>query len=74
MPLAELKKEDVRKLAKYYGLPNADKEESMGLCFVGERGKFGDFICKSFLAGLTGGTYASSAIRLKARYARVLGG
>jgi len=47
MPLAEVKKEDVRKLAKYYGLPNADKEESMGLCFVGERGKFGDFICES---------------------------
>ncbi|KAK1923311.1 tRNA-specific 2-thiouridylase, partial [Papiliotrema laurentii] len=44
MPLAQIRKEDVRKLAKYYGLPNANKEESMGLCFVGERQKFSKFI------------------------------
>ena len=36
----------VRQLAKYYGLPTASREESMGLCFVGERRNFGDFVCK----------------------------
>lgn len=35
-PLGKLTKPDVRKLAKKFGLPTADKEESMGICFVGE--------------------------------------
>jgi hypothetical protein len=52
MPLAQIRKEDVRKLAKYYGLPNANKEESMGLCFVGERQKFSKFICTCSLDAL----------------------
>jgi len=30
-----MKKADVRKLARKLGLPNAEKKESMGLCFVG---------------------------------------
>lgn len=64
MPLAEVKKEDVRKLAKYYGLPNADKEESMGLCFVGERGKFGDFICESY-GGVASFQLMTSSIRVE---------
>jgi len=66
MPLAQVKKEDVRKLAKYYGLPNANKEESMGLCFVGERGKFGDFICQSSLLR-PGKTLTDSPIRFQTR-------
>lgn len=35
-PLGNYTKPQVRKLAKKFGLPNADKEESMGICFVGE--------------------------------------
>ncbi|MFB6181621.1 MAG: tRNA 2-thiouridine(34) synthase MnmA [Candidatus Magasanikbacteria bacterium] len=35
-PLGEYKKEKVRELAEEYELPTADREESMGICFVGE--------------------------------------
>ena len=35
-PLGELSKEEVRVLAKKFSLPTAEKEESMGICFVGE--------------------------------------
>ena len=44
-PLGDITKPWVRRLAEYYGLPTAEREESMGLCFVGERNNFGDFIC-----------------------------
>lgn len=37
-PLGELHKRDVRALARAHALPTAEKSESMGLCFVGERG------------------------------------
>ena len=35
-PIGEYTKPEVRKLAKKFALPVADKEESMGICFVGE--------------------------------------
>jgi len=51
LPLAEITKPWVRRLAEFYGLSTAEREESMGLCFVGERSNFGDFICEyRFLA------------------------
>ena len=34
--IGDYTKPEVRKLAKKFCLPNADKEESMGICFVGE--------------------------------------
>ncbi|MBQ3473935.1 tRNA 2-thiouridine(34) synthase MnmA [Candidatus Saccharibacteria bacterium] len=37
-PIGEMKKPDVKKLAKEKGLHNAYKKESMGVCFVGEVG------------------------------------
>ncbi|ORX40902.1 tRNA methyl transferase-domain-containing protein [Kockovaella imperatae] len=43
-PLGQLTKPWVRHLAQYYGLPTASREESMGLCFVGERKQFGNFV------------------------------
>ena len=36
-PLGAFKKIDVRKLAKEAGLPTAEKKDSTGLCFIGER-------------------------------------
>jgi tRNA-specific 2-thiouridylase len=39
MPIGEYKtKEDVRKLAKKFGLATADKKDSQGICFVGRVG------------------------------------
>ncbi len=35
-PIGHLQKSEVRKLAKKFGLPNADKKDSQGLCFMGK--------------------------------------
>ncbi len=35
-PIGGMKKTEVKKLAKEIGLPNANRKESMGLCFVGK--------------------------------------
>ncbi len=43
-PLGEIDKPEVRRLAQAAGLPNYNREDSTGICFIGER----DF--KSFLA------------------------
>lgn len=36
MPIGELKKTEVRKLAEQFGLPTAKKPDSQGICFIGE--------------------------------------
>lgn len=36
-PLGNLKKTEVRKIAKEAGLPNWDRPDSVGICFVGEK-------------------------------------
>lgn len=46
-PIAHLKKSEVREHALKWGLPTATREESMGICFVGEKRRFHDFICTS---------------------------
>jgi tRNA-uridine 2-sulfurtransferase len=38
MPIGELRKPEVRKLAKKFGLATADKKDSQGICFVGKVG------------------------------------
>ncbi|KAG6905769.1 hypothetical protein DXG01_000836 [Tephrocybe rancida] len=43
-PLGSLLKSEVRELAKHHRLPTAERKESMGICFVGKKGRFGDFI------------------------------
>lgn len=35
-PLGKYKKDEVRDLAKKFNLPTANKQESMGICFIGE--------------------------------------
>ncbi|KAJ2857203.1 hypothetical protein J3B02_001160 [Coemansia erecta] len=46
-PLGSLSKtKDVRRIAKYAGLHNADREESMGICFVGEKRRFDQFLAE----------------------------
>ncbi|KAF5385663.1 hypothetical protein D9757_005465 [Collybiopsis confluens] len=43
-PLGNLTKVEVRELARSYRLETAERPESMGLCFVGEKGKFSQFL------------------------------
>lgn len=35
-PIGDYKKPEVRKIARKFGLPNAEKKDSQGLCFVGD--------------------------------------
>ncbi|MDB5259529.1 MAG: tRNA (5-methylaminomethyl-2-thiouridylate)-methyltransferase, tRNA-specific 2-thiouridylase [Candidatus Taylorbacteria bacterium] len=35
-PVGNIEKPEVRKLAKKFGLPNAEKKDSQGLCFIGK--------------------------------------
>ena len=44
-PLGTLTKPEVRCLARHFGLPVADKEESQEICFVG-KGSYADFVAK----------------------------
>ncbi len=42
-PLGDMEKSDVRKIAEKYGLSTAQKKDSTGICFIGER-RFREFL------------------------------
>lgn len=44
-PIGHLQKNNVRKIAKDAGLPNWDRPDSTGICFIGEKNMF-DFLSK----------------------------
>ena len=44
-PLGELRKDDVRRMAREAGLPVHDKKDSTGICFIGER-RFAAFLSR----------------------------
>jgi tRNA-specific 2-thiouridylase len=44
-PLARLRKPEVRALARARGLPNHDRKDSTGICFIGER-RFREFLAR----------------------------
>ncbi|WFD08440.1 tRNA-5-taurinomethyluridine 2-sulfurtransferase [Malassezia vespertilionis] len=54
-PLGDLTKAHVRNMARAFALPTAERRESMGLCFVGERGKSTHGFAR-FLGGYVEGT------------------
>lgn len=43
-PIGNLTKPEVRALAHKYELPTASRDESMGICFVGQKQNFNDFL------------------------------
>ena len=51
-PIGHLQKSEVRDIARARGLPVADKRDSTGICFIGER-PFGEFI-SAWLPGRAG--------------------
>ncbi|HEY5235035.1 MAG TPA: tRNA 2-thiouridine(34) synthase MnmA [Rhabdochlamydiaceae bacterium] len=68
-PIGHLKKDQVRQIAKEHNLSTAEKKDSTGICFIGER-KFRDFISEYIpyqegrfetLAGQAVGTHQGAA-------------
>ena len=51
-PVGELEKPEVRRIAEEHGLVTADKKDSTGICFIGER-RFRDFL-KQYLPAQPG--------------------
>ncbi|KAF8958009.1 tRNA-specific 2-thiouridylase [Flammula alnicola] len=43
-PIGHLTKPEVRQLAKQHGLSTAERPDSVGICFVGEKTKFNNFL------------------------------
>lgn len=57
-PLGKLEKPEVRKIASEYGLASADKKDSTGICFIGER-NFRNFL-KNYIPAKKGQIVSTS--------------
>lgn len=51
-PIGHLTKPEVREIAKKYKLATAERPDSVGICFVGEKTRFNNFLCSSQLISL----------------------
>ncbi|MGB4183999.1 MAG: tRNA 2-thiouridine(34) synthase MnmA [Caldicoprobacterales bacterium] len=49
-PIGHLEKKEVRKIAQEHNLYTAEKKDSTGICFIGERNNFNEFLDKFLLA------------------------
>lgn len=49
-PIGHLEKKEVRKIAEEHNLYTANKKDSTGICFIGERNNFNEFLDKFLLA------------------------
>ncbi|MCL1622792.1 tRNA 2-thiouridine(34) synthase MnmA [Moraxella sp. Tifton1] len=61
-PVGELEKTQVRAIAEKYCLATANKKDSTGICFIGER-KFKDFL-QNYLPAQKGDIYSDDGIKL----------
>lgn len=61
-PIGDLKKDEVRRIAKAQKLPVADKKDSTGICFIGER-KFNEFL-NNYLPAQSGPMVTEDGVRL----------
>lgn len=61
-PIGELEKPQVRAIAQKYNLITANKKDSTGICFIGER-KFKDFL-QQYLPAQKGDIYTDDGIKI----------
>ena len=47
-PIGHPQKSEVRELAKKHQLHNAERPDSVGICFVGEKARFSNFLCMCY--------------------------
>ena len=61
-PIGDLKKDEVRRIAKAQKLPVANKKDSTGICFIGER-RFNEFL-NNYLPAQSGPMVTEDGVRL----------
>ncbi len=61
-PVGDLEKPEVRRIAEQQGLVTADKKDSTGICFIGER-KFKDFL-QQYLPAQPGPIHSVDGVKL----------
>lgn len=71
-PLAKYTKLQVKEMAAKWGLPTASKPESMGLCFVGEKRRFDQFLCESMICAYLRAAHTFTAEYLQPRPGRIV--
>ena len=62
-PLGNLRKSKVRKIAEKHGLHTAQRKESQGVCFIGKKIKFKEFL-KKYLSPQKGNVYNLEGVKI----------